>query len=531
MFKRLHIVIYVTVIFTCAGFIPAIKNTFVFANKPLHIANTSLTKTEKFKLNHPKREFRSAWVTTFTNLDWPSKRGLKVDELKTEFITILNSFKKSGINAVIAQVRASGDAFYKSKHAPWSEWLTGVQGVAPENGFDPLEFMIDECHKRNMEFHAWLNPFRAVSHTKFSSVASSNLVNKKPEWFFTYGNSKYFNPGVPQAREHIVALVDEIINNYDVDAIHFDDYFYPYTIEGQEIPDQQLFEKEGRGCNNIHDWRRDNINLLVKAVAEGIKRKKSHVKFGVSPLAIWRNKKQDPNGSLTNSGQTSYDNLYCDTKLWVEENWVDYIAPQMYWSTQNSYANFTNLMDWWISNKSLSHLYIGHAIYKLNETNKHSFSRDELINQINMTRNSSAINGSIYFRAEPFVKNHQNFQSSLAATVYRYPSLVPPMKWIDSIPPNAPEKLKIRSKHHHNYLKWKAPNFTSDMDSAAYYVVYRFNKGDIIDIEAANKIITVTKNTFFTDTLTVKHTAYNYVVTAVDRLHNESVNYALFKMK
>ena len=501
------------------------------AVKPLETVSSLMSPEEIFVMNHPKREFRSAWITTFTNLDWPSKRGLTSEQQKAEFLTIVNDFQANSINAVVGQVRASSDAFYKSKISPWSEWLTGTQGKAPDNDFDPLQFMVDECHERNMEFHAWFNPFRAVSHTRFSSVAKDHISNTKPEWFFTYGNSKYYNPGIPAVRKYICEVVKEVVENYDIDGVHFDDYFYPYTIEGQKIPDAKQYTKNNRGCTSLDDWRRDNINLLIQEVSQTIKTVKKHVKFGVSPLAIWRNKKQDPEGSYTNSGQSSYDNLYCDTKLWIEEDWVDYMAPQLYWSTKNEFANYNNLINWWTKYSHERHLYVGHAIYKLDERNRHSFKTAELMNQVNICRKNGKVDGSIYFRAKAFVSNHQNFQKTMSASIYKYPSLIPAMNWIDSIPPSQPLKLKAKIKEDNVVLKWKAPKYNSVNDSATYYVVYRFEENEVIDLQFSNKIISIQKQTEFVDSLRTPTSCFKYAVTAVDRLHNESVSFASAELK
>lgn len=531
--RRFQILASAILALGCTSFLTSGKNPAenTPSNKPLEIANTALSAEELFVMKHPKRELRSAWITTFTNLDWPSKRGLTSAQQKDEFLKIVTNFQQNSINAVIGQVRASSDAFYKSALSPWSEWLTGTQGKAPDNGFDPLDFMLKECHSRNMEFHAWFNPFRAVSHTRFSSVSQNHITNKKPEWFFKYGNSMYYNPGIPEVRKYICEIVLEVVKNYDIDGVHFDDYFYPYSIKGEFIPDEKQYKKYARGCEDIHDWRRDNINLLIQEVNETIKKEKAHVKFGVSPLAIWRNKKQDPKGSFTNSGQTSYDNLYCDTKLWIEQNWVDYMAPQLYWSTSNQYANFNHLINWWTEHEHERHLYVGHAIYKLDTKNRRSFGTDELVKQVGISRRNKKVQGSIYFRAQAFVSNHQNFQKTISESIYKYPSLVPPMTWLDSIAPSKPLKFKVRLKEEKISLKWKAPKYNSANDSAAYYVVYRFEEEEKINLNLSSKIISIQKETELIDSTGSVVQCYQYAVTAVDRLHNESEKFAYSALK
>ena len=473
---------------------------------------------------NPKHELRAAWITTFTNLDWPSKKGLSDNEQKQEFIRLLDELQINKINCVVVQVRAAGDAFYPSKFAPWSEYLSGKQGVAPN--YDPLQFMVEQCHQRNMEFHAWLNPFRAVSSTQFSSVSENNLYNKHPEWFFKYGSSIYFNPGIKEARQHILNVVGEIVNNYDVDAIHFDDYFYPYSIEGEFINDAAAYKKHSADFPSLHDWRRNNINELIKETSALIKFTKPYVKFGVSPLAFWRNKKQDPQGSETQSAQTSYDNLYCDTRKWLQNGWIDYVVPQLYWSRKSPYASYRNLLNWWTSHDYKGHIYIGQALFRLEDETKQGYRVSEVLEQIKLNRLESDVHGNIFFRAKTFRNNVQSIQDSLQSSLYKYPALIPPMKWIDSVPPCAPQHLKIKVSEEGALLKWKPAETKADDDGACYYVVYRFAKNDVVNIAAAKNIAAIVRQTVYFDSGKNKGD-FQYVVTAVDRLHNESVEYAV----
>ena len=474
----------------------------------------------------PTREFRAAWVTTFTNLDWPSKRGLKSGEQQKEFLQLLEKFKASNLNAAIVQVRASSDAFYESKYSPWSEWLTGVQGAPPIPYYDPLAFMLKHTHANNMEFHAWFNPLRAISHVRFSSVAQDHITNKKPEWFFQYGESFYYNPGIPEVREYIVKVIMEVVKKYDVDGVHLDDYFYPYTIKKQKIPDEGTFKKYNRGFDDIKDWRRDNINLLVQKISAAIKVEKAHVKFGISPLAIWRNKKQDPLGSDSNSGQTSYDNLYCDTKLWMEKGWMDYVVPQLYWSTTNLYANFNKLLNWWSSNTLESmHLYTGHALYKLDVTQRRKFSTQQIIEQVTRSRSNSKSQGSIYFRANAFKKDYQGFQKKITETIYQHPAIIPTMPWIDSIPPCSPKKLKLTWENSSIMLSWKEDESQDPMNKAHTYAVYRNEGGKEPTALTAKNLIKISRDTQYLDFNVTQGKTYTYYVTSFDRMHNESLNY------
>lgn len=501
-------------------------HALVAAPPPIENLNESLKQSLQ-EQDFPKREFRAAWVTTFTNLDWPSKRGLNSAVQQKEYLTLLEKFQANNLNAVIVQVRASSDAFYKSEYSPWSEWLTGTQGLPPSPYYDPLDFMLKHCHAHNMEFHAWFNPLRAISHDRFSSVTKNHITSQKPQWFFHYGESYYYNPGIPEVRDYLVKVIMEVVKNYDIDGVHLDDYFYPYTIKKQKIPDAQTFKKYNRGIKNIKDWRRDNINLLIEDLSKAIKKEKAHVKFGISPLAIWRNKKQDPTGSDTNSGQTSYDNLYCDTKLWVEKGWLDYIAPQLYWSTNNLYANYNKLLNWWdLETYKSTHLYIGHALYKLDLSNKRKFAPSEIINQVKLARSNSKSQGSIYFRANAFQRNHQNFQNKFKQSIYQYPAIIPTMPWIDSIPPNAPKDLELKWKNKAMFLQWKDEATEKPMDKVHSYAIYRLEGNEKPEAAlSAKNLIKVCKHNEFLDFDLEPGKTYTYYVTSFDRLHNESLNY------
>ena len=241
----------------------------------------------------PKREFRGVWIATVANIDWPSKPGLSSTEQQKEFIEILDMHKANGMNAVIVQVRPCADAYYNSPYEPWSKWLTGEIGKYPAPYYDPLEFMIREAHNRGLEFHAWFNPYRALVNIDVG-IDSSSLVFKNPEWFVTYGKNMYFDPGLPEARKHTVNVIMDVVNRYDVDGVHFDDYFYPYRIAKTEFPDSASFEKYKGDFVSKDDWRRNNVDLLIKKLNDSINQVKPHVQFGISPFGVWRNKSVDP---------------------------------------------------------------------------------------------------------------------------------------------------------------------------------------------------------------------------------------------
>jgi uncharacterized lipoprotein YddW (UPF0748 family) len=427
------------------------------------------------------------------------------------------------MNAVFVQVRPAGDAFYPSELVPWSQYLSGKQGVPPSPYYDPLEFMIEETHARNMEFHAWFNPFRALSHIQFSSVAADNMLNRHPDWFFTYGISKYFNPGVPSARHYLVRVIMEVVNNYDIDAIHLDDYFYPYPLEGVPLPDGQSFRTFGAGFTDIGSWRRHNVDGFVEELADSIFLNRPSVKFGISPFGVWRNDEQDLRGSGTERALSAYDALYADTRKWLKYGWVDYMVPQLYWSIGNSRAGFDVLVDWWDQQSSDRHVYIGHAIYMLGKEPKPSWATAaEFVNQVDLCRSSDQVCGSAWFRCESIMGNDGGIVNSMRYEIYKSPALVPTMPWIDSIPPNRPIDLKIYPQEEGLYLSWEMPEPASDLDLPTYFVVYRFESGAPQDLNDPRNILKLTRDLHFYDKTAKAATIYTYAVTSVDRLHNES---------
>ncbi len=399
------------------------------------------TRVQAQQTSSPNYEFRGVWVATVDNIDWPSKKKLSVAEQKAEFIQLLDMHQRNGMNALIVQVRPAGDAFYPSKFEPWSEFLTGKQGLAPSPFYDPLEFMISETHKRGMEFHAWLNPYRAVFNLLTSSIAPSHLTKTHPEWFLVYGNKKYFNPSLPEVREHLGKVVRDLVTNYDLDGIHMDDYFYPYRIAGKEFPDEKYFQKYGKGMNK-EDWRRSNCDSIILLIHNIVRSINPHIKFGISPFGVWRNKSQDPMGSDTKAGQTNYDDLYADILLWLQKGWIDYVVPQLYWERGHKLADYDVLLDWWNQHTYGKHLYIGLGIYRAG-SNPAWRNPNELPEQIKAYRSYLTTHGAIYFSSKTFEKNPNGWSDSLRNHYYHFPALPPPMPWLDNSKPVAPlfEKL------------------------------------------------------------------------------------------
>jgi uncharacterized lipoprotein YddW (UPF0748 family) len=474
--------------------------------------------------NNPKREFRGAWIAHVSNIDWPSTKTMTADAQRAEFITILNHHKQAGINAVVVQIRASCDATYPSDIEPWSEWLTGQQGRSPN--YDPLAFMIAETHKRGMEFHAWFNPYRAVINTNVSNVAATHVSKVRPEWIQTYNLIKMLDPGLPEVRQYVVGVIMDVVRRYDIDAVHFDDYFYPYPQTGFTFADDNTFAANNRGITNKNNWRRDNIDLLIKMVSDSVKTAKKHVKFGISPFGIWRNQSSDPQGSATN-GLQSFSDIYGDSRKWVREGWVDYIAPQLYWSIGFTPAKYEVLTPWWAANSYGKHLYIGQASYRINNGGTDAnWSQPNLMpNELRLNRATPSVLGSIFYNTTSLRANLLGFTDSLKSNFYKTPALIPAMAWKDSVPPNKPTNLtaSINAAQSSVTLSWTRPTAATDGETANYYVVYRFLVNETINLDksAAIRSITTDTTTNFVDAF-ANPAAFVYVVTAVDRLHNES---------
>jgi uncharacterized lipoprotein YddW (UPF0748 family) len=474
----------------------------------------------------PKREFRAAWIATVENIDWPSEPGLPVDQQKKELTSLLDFLQDAGMNAVMFQIRPAADALYAKSREPWSKWLMGKQGQAPDPLYDPLELAVNEAHKRGMELHAWFNPYRATNDSKFAALSPTHITNIKPEWFFTYGGKKQFNPGIPEVRDYIVKVILDVVDNYDIDGVHMDDYFYPYQIDGQSINDAATFQQYGAGFTDIRDWRRDNVDKLIKMISDSVHKHKPWIKFGISPFGIWANTSQNPDGSETHGGSSYYE-LFADSRKWVQEGWLDYINPQLYWPINDRRAAFNTLLDWWSDNAFNRHLYVGMAAYRLNEHVKGSKFRDPsaMPAEIRYLRNNPRVQGSVYFSARSLENNPLGFTDSLKADYYKYAALPPQMLWLDSIPPNPPLNFSASATPQSTViLNWLAPVPAKDGGLAYGYVIYRFDNGEKIDLEDPKNILDIKYDTTtsYTDDTVEKGKTYLYVITAIDRLKNES---------
>lgn len=466
---------------------------------------------------YPKREFRGAWIQAVNG----QFRGIPTEKLKQTLIDQLNSLQGAGINAIIFQVRPEADALYASQLEPWSRFLTGVQGQAPSPYWDPMQFMIDECHKRGMEFHAWINPYRVKTSLK-SELSPNHLYNIHPEWFVTYNNQLFFDPALPESRRHICMVVADIVSRYDVDAIHMDDYFYPYPAKGMDFPDDASFARYGGGFTNRADWRRSNVNILIQKIHETIRGLKPWVKFGISPFGIYRNEKNDPLGSKTN-GLQNYDDLYADVLLWARNGWVDYNIPQIYWQIGHPAADYETLVKWWAKNTENRPLFIGQSVMNtIQNADPKNPSMNQLPRKMALERAYQTIGGSCQWPASAVVENAGKYRDALVQEYHKYPALVPVFDFMDDKAPGKVRKVKKVWTEDGYMLFWTPPKAKDEMDRAVQYVVYRFGDKEKVNIDDASHIVAVTRNNFYKFPYKDGKNKYRYVVTALDRLHNES---------
>ncbi|WP_158977004.1 glycoside hydrolase family 10 protein [Cellulophaga sp. L1A9] len=396
------------------------KKIFLFLLVPLLISCVALKK----KL--PEREFRGFWVATVVNIDWPKNGNDAIEKQKEDYLKILDFYDKLNFNTAIVQIRTAGDAFYPSDYAPWSQYLTGKQGVAPDTKEDILAWMISETHQRGMEFHAWLNPYRATFDLKTEFLSEQHDYVTHPEWMVKYGKKYYYNPGAPAVQDHMTAIIEEIVKNYSVDAIHFDDYFYPYKITGETFNDAETYNQYKLPQQTLEDWRRSNIDSLIQKANYTIKKEKPWVQFGVSPFGVWKNKATDARGSDTQAGQTTYDDLYANPLLWMQKGWIDYIIPQAYWSISLPVASHKTIMEWWAKNSYSTNLYMGNGPYKIRTNSDKAWdNKRELPNQIKLGRETPKIQGNAFFSAKSLMNEHEDVVNILKRKYYSQIALNP----------------------------------------------------------------------------------------------------------
>ncbi len=464
------------------------------------------------------REFRGVWVATVANIDWPSTRTLTVEQQKAELIAILEKCRQLNINAIVLQVRPACDALYKSDLEPWSPYLTGTMGKAPEPYYDPLEFAVEECHKRGIELHAWFNPYRALHPSYKGEISPDHVSKTKPHLVKKYGSYLWLNPAEKEVQDHTYAVVMDVVKRYDVDGVHMDDYFYPYpetdkkTKKEIDFHDEETYEayKKAGGKLSKGDWRRAAVNALMERLYKGIKKEKPWVKFGLSPFGIWK-----PGYPPQIKCFNQYEKLYADARLWLEKGWVDYWTPQLYWRIAPPDQSFVALLTWWKEqNKMNRHIYPGLYTSKVSEKGPKAWTPDEIINQIKWTRILTSPSGQVHFSVSAFMANSQRINDELTTEtgVYHRPALAPAMPWLDA---KAPAKPAIEGAAADGSVKvsWKAvdPN-----DVRVWIVHAKSEKGwttQILPASVTELSFTAGENEALPELV---------AVSAVDRCGNES---------
>lgn len=466
-----------------------------------------------------KREFRGTWLPTIFRSEYMGLSRAEGRKLLANRIALLH---RTGCNVLIFQVRAEADAWYRSNHEPWSRYFTGEQGRDPSESWDPLAFVVEECHKRGMELHAWVNPYRGASNAK-AKLADNHPARLHPEWFVQYNNQLVLDPGVPESRKHVLKVLQDLVSRYDIDALHLDDYFYPYPINGMDFPDEETFSSYGLMAGYRPEdkamWRRSNVNLLIHDIRQMLLKTKPWVRFGLSPFGIYRNQSSDPKGSQT-SGLQNYDDLYADVLHWANEGWVDYIAPQIYWNIGYKVADYEVLVNWWrraIKNKHVQ-LYIGQDVKRTQDAGQLD---------LKMLLSRAQSEGNVFWPADELIRNYKDVAEELRSNYQRYPALLPEYPSLLG-KTQAPKKLEVvwedRNEDGHMLL-WNDERISTDPESAYFYVVYGFPTGQKASTKRHEFIMNISSTPQYKLPRINGRTKYTFLVTAVNRFWQESKPY------
>ena len=466
----------------------------------------------------PVRQFRALWIASVLNIDWPSKMGLTAIQQQQEYLAWLDLAKELNMNAVISQVRPTADSFWPSLHEPWSKYLTGTQGKNP--GYDPLAFQVASAHERNLEYHAWFNPYRVSMQPDGKDLVADHPAKQHPDWVWPYGGKLYYDPGLPEVRAFVQRAMLDAVRRYDIDAVHFDDYFYPYPVGGADYPDAATYAKHGNG-QPIADWRRENINALVREMQQQVHRIKPWVKFGISPFGIWRNKASDPLGSDTR-GTESYVAISADSRRWVKEGWVDYINPQIYWQIGLSVADYAKLVPWWaeVVRGTDVALYIGQAVYKV--TSGAFTDPNELSRHLTLNKSYPEVDGDVFFSSKDVRTDPKGAISTMVADHYQSPAIVPVIEHLGGQAPVAPNGFTVKTRGGESLLRWTSRPKSGAVSFAVWSVSGPNYAASELE-DARNLVTTLRGVAGVRQQVSVPAEAGKwFVVTAYDRLWHQS---------
>jgi uncharacterized lipoprotein YddW (UPF0748 family) len=448
-----------------SGLLAIASNTALATKAPMQAQETK-PNPQKIIPPTPQREFRGVWIATVLNIDWPSKPGLSTQEQKVELLAILDRAAALNLNAVIFQIRPATDTLYDSPYDPWSESITGEMGKPPVPYYDPLAFAVTEAHKRGLELHAWINPYRAYHANAKSAISPNHISKTQPELVKQYGKYLWLDPGEKAVQDYTIKVIRDVVQRYDVDGIHIDDYFYPYPQRDEQgkiidFPDEPSWQKylSSGGKLNRSDWRRENVNTLIQRMYQTIKVQKPWVKVGISPFGVWKpgNPQQISN---TDDGKAfnAYDQLYADSRKWLQKGWLDYISPQLYWRIEQTPQSYPVILNWWLAqNNQNRHIIPGLFTSRVANKSRQNWSAQEILYQIRTTRGFAGTGGHIHFSMKPLMQNNGGISDLLPQEVYAQPALIPAFPWLNNQPPGKPELRITKDKKSGNIqLNWQA---------------------------------------------------------------------------
>ncbi len=484
------------------------------------LTSCGLSRGRGTKLPDPrqplKRELRAAWLPTIYRSEYAQLSPYDAADLLLQRVETLHQL---GCNAIFFQVRAEGDAWYPSALEPWSKYLTGRQGQAPEEPWDPLELVLEACHERGMELHAWINPYRGASNAS-AELAPTHPARRYPELFIRYGGQLLMNPGHPQSIPYITSVVKDLVTRYDLDGLHFDDYFYPYPKAGEELQDEETFRAYGLGKGYARGekarWRRDKVNELIRATRETLLELRPWMRFGVSPFGIYRNASTAPEGSQT-AGLQSYDDLSADVLYWAHEGWVDYVVPQVYWNRGHKVADYDVLVPWWAEQlPRTTQLYIGQHVGRTMEGR-------QLEEKLQLSRHYAQ--GNVWWPADDLLRNVGGIGDSLATSYQRYPALLPVQRGVlgKTKAPAAPSRIWLEDDREGFSLCWEDRHQKDDPESPYLYVVYAFPRGTKVSTKDPRYIRQISRSNRYRLTIDeLLDGEHQFLVTALNRFWQES---------